>query len=694
MTSLHAAAPTRKSAVAQRRIRGDIQGMRAIAVGIVVLYHFFPQRLTGGFVGVDVFFVISGFLITAHLLRELESTGSIRLARFYARRIRRLLPAALLVLALTVCAGVLLLPSSQLLETLRQAAASATYVENWMLQASAVDYMAQDTAPTPVQHYWSLSVEEQFYLVWPAVILAVAWLAVRTRRRTPRRSVLTALIVIGLASLIVSVIMTAVDKPSAYFATPTRIWEFVVGALLVFLPRRGGDVTRALVAWAGIGAIGFSALTFTDSSAFPGIIAAIPVVGAAAVIWGGQATSALWMPGRWLGAQPARFIGDTSYAIYLWHWPVVIFLPLVIGTAPSTVMRLAAIIAVVAIAWVSTRWFETPMRESRWLARPVAPFVLVIASAMLFWGAWAAGAGVLQSRADAVAEASAQRVGTPCYGAAALLEGCDPVSGDSESIDPALAAADAQNEQYTRCDQRLDESEMLTCTFGPADAETRIALVGDSHATQWLGALARLAEDRGWRVDTYLKSSCPLTYATRVLPDEPRKRLEACEIWQRTVREALREVEVDAILVSSYARGYEWAPSADGEVSAQAGVDGFARQWKELSDQVAPVVIIADTPFLGGINVPDCVAKADAPYASCAADRSTAVVPDAMSAAVAAVGPSVTYLDLTDLFCDEARCFAAVGGEVVYRDTSHLTWNYAASASPELGRRLEGIVPQ
>lgn len=696
MSLLHADAPRSSVANAGHRLRGDIQGMRAIAVVLVVLYHFFPGRMPGGYVGVDVFFVISGFLITGHLLRELESSGTIRLGRFYARRIRRLLPAAILVLAVTVVAALLLLPSSQLMETLRQVAASATYIENWFLQASAVDYMAQDAAPTPVQHYWSLSVEEQFYLIWPAIILLVASLARRAGVRRGHRSVLTALIVLGLASLVLSVFLTAADKPSAYFATPTRIWEFAAGALIVFLPRlEGAERLRALVAWAGIAAIAYAAFTFTDISPFPGAIAAIPVLGASALIWGGEAQSARWMPGRWLAVAPFRFLGDSSYAIYLWHWPVVVLLPLALGTAASAWIKLFAIGAVVIVAWASTRWFETPIRQARWLARPVAPFLLALISALLFWGVWAAGYGVTSARTAAAAEQTAELVGTECYGAAALLQGCEPLTGDPSTIDPALAAADAQNPEYTRCDQRLDESALVVCEFGPSDASVRLALVGDSHATQWLGALERMATDEGWHVETYLKSSCPLTFATRILPEEPRKRLDACSDWQQQVRKALTSSPVDAVLVSSYARGYGWASTPDGPVSDQAGVDGFVAQWLDLAEDVAPVIVIADTPYLGGVNVPDCVATTDAPYDACSADRSSAIVPDVMSAAVAASGSTaVTSLDMSDLFCDEARCFAVIGGEIVYRDTSHLTWNYAASTAPEFARRLDELVSE
>lgn len=696
MTSLRsgpAAALPAPATTSERVIRGDIQGMRAVAVAAVVIYHFAPARLPGGYVGVDVFFVISGFLITAHLLRELERTGSIRLRSFYSRRIRRLLPTAILVLAITVAASFALLPSSQLVETLRQAAASASYVENWLLATSVVDYMAQDAAPTPVQHYWSLSVEEQFYLVWPAALLLVAWIARRRESSGSRRPILAMLLALGGISLALSVVLTDVDRASAYFVTPTRIWEFVVGGLLAFVPRVAfGQVLPAVVAWFGLILIGCAAFSFTSATEFPGLLAAIPVAGTAAVIWGGGAQSRWWMPGRWLGFHPFRFVGDSSYAIYLWHWPVLVLLPLAIGTM-STWQRLSAIAAVVVLGWLTTRFFEAPTRRSRWMSSAPAPWVLAIVSALVFCGLWGFSNVAVQARASAVAAEAQASVGSPCYGAAALIENCEPLSGDPSTVDPVLAAADAQNPEYTRCDQPLDESALVVCAFGPKDASTRLALVGDSHATQWLGALARIADDRGWRVDTYLKSSCPLTRATRVLAGEPRERARHCVEWQEEVRTKLAATDVDAVLVSAYARGYQWADRPGGEISDQAGIDGFAQQWIELNETVAPVIVIADTPFLGGMSIPDCVATTTAPFLECSALRHNAVVPDVMTAAAAATAGSanVATLDMSDLFCDTSRCYPVIGGEIVFRDSSHLTWNFAASSAPELARRLSAL---
>ena len=287
------ATPTTPVAVPrpQHDYRPEVQGLRALAVGLVVLYHLWPDRLTGGYVGVDVFFVISGYLITSHLQRELQATGSIQLKRFWARRIRRLLPASLLVLAVSAVGVVALLPATVWMQSARQIGAAALYVQNWALAGDAVDYMAADNVPTVAQHYWSLSVEEQFYLVWPVLILVLArwsWRS-RGRRAAPGRGMLVpGLVVLALASLAWSVVATATDRSAAYFVTPTRVWEFAAGALLALLGvARLGPSRGAGLALGRAGRDRRVRAAVRRRHAFPGWIALVPVLGTVAVIAAG-----------------------------------------------------------------------------------------------------------------------------------------------------------------------------------------------------------------------------------------------------------------------------------------------------------------------------------------------------------------------------------------------------------------------
>src|SRR4051812_33629482 len=247
--------------ISRAAVRPEIQGLRAVAVAVVVVCHFWPSALPGGFVGVDVFFAISGFLITSHLLREAAATGRVALAGFWARRARRILPAALLVLGVCALATLAWVPEVDRAQFFAEIRASAFYVENWQLAHTAVDYFAAGQGPSPVQHFWSLSAEEQFYLVWPVLILAAG-----------RRS-LSALAAVTAGSLAYSLYKTGADPAAAYFVTPTRAWEFGLGGLLAFA---SGRRPRPLVAAAGLVAIAVAAATFSADTAFPGVAALLP----------------------------------------------------------------------------------------------------------------------------------------------------------------------------------------------------------------------------------------------------------------------------------------------------------------------------------------------------------------------------------------------------------------------------------
>src|SRR3954470_16690257 len=270
--------------------RPEIQALRAIAVGIVVIYHFWPRLLPGGFVGVDVFFVISGFLITSQLLREVDRTGSISMAGFWARRARRILPPALFVLLFCAVATILFVPLNYWQQFFDELRASTTYGQNWHLAASAVNYFSADNPVSPVQHFWSLSAEEQFYVVWPLMILLVAGVTRIRPLRAGRRSIGLVIGALTLVSLAYGIYWTAADPAAAYFVTPTRAWEFGAGGILALFAARPRVDTKAIAAlsWAGLVAIGLAAATYSDATAFPGVAALLPVLGAVAVIYAGS----------------------------------------------------------------------------------------------------------------------------------------------------------------------------------------------------------------------------------------------------------------------------------------------------------------------------------------------------------------------------------------------------------------------
>ena len=378
-------------------MRPEIQLLRALAVGAVVMHHGWPAVAPAGYMGVDVFFVVSGFLITGLLLRESQRSGRISLRSFYVRRARRILPAAVAVLGFVSVMTFLVVPQAQWASYFRQVVASSLYFENWLLAADSQNPRRDELISTPVQHYWSLSVEEQFYLVWPLLLIAALWVA----RRSGRSGGRTAFVVLGVvtaASFVHCLALTVQDHNLAYFSTFARTWEFGAGALLALLAGTapaGRDRVRSVVGWAGLALIVVPILTFRSPEAFPGVVSLLPVVGALAFIWAGMPLGA-WSPARVSRLRPVQWTGDISYSLYLWHWPIFMFVPFITGV-PSPPWLMAVLVAVsFAVAAASKRWIEDPVRFGLGGRPPRAAVVLggVASAVALVVGAGLLGPGV------------------------------------------------------------------------------------------------------------------------------------------------------------------------------------------------------------------------------------------------------------------------------------------------------------
>jgi peptidoglycan/LPS O-acetylase OafA/YrhL len=356
------------------KFRPDIEGLRAVAVVAVVLFHASVPGLGGGYVGVDVFFVISGFLITGLLWREVSSSGSVRLRAFYGARARRLLPASALVGVVTMVGAILLFPPLQVPTVLYDGILSALYVSNYRFMQEGVNYFsaASHLSPSPFLHYWSLGVEEQFYLVWAPLILGTAWLirlGRRARRRpdgavSTQRPYLAVLALVAILSFGLSLFATTVMPSTAFYSLPTRAWQLALGGLVALTAghwRRLGAASAAVAGWTGLALILLACTVFSATTPFPGTAALLPTIGTALVIGAGCATPTQGC-GRLLRLTPMRAIGQISYSWYLWHWPVLIFAPLVVGHALGLPARLAAAAASAGLAWLTLRFIENPLR--------------------------------------------------------------------------------------------------------------------------------------------------------------------------------------------------------------------------------------------------------------------------------------------------------------------------------------------
>ncbi len=688
------AAPARERTPPGRSagFRPDIEGLRALAVGLVLAFHAgLPVR--AGFVGVDVFFVISGFLITGLLLGELERTGRISWLRFVGRRIRRLLPAAVLVLVVVSAVSFVVIPGLRRRDVGHDVMAAATYVVNWVLARREVDYLASDLRPSPVQHYWSLSVEEQFYVIWPLLILLVAVVA----RRRSRRAVGTALGLLVGASFLWSLLASHVMPRQSFFTTTTRIWELGVGALLAAWlagrprPERPARGSAAL-GWAGLAAVLAVALLLPAGLEWPSGWALLPTLPTALVIWAGWQGSRRG-PARLLGTRPLVWVGGLSYSIYLWHWPAIVLgewtvEDLTDGRAPRWLPIVLALAAVLP-AWLSWRYVESPIHHGPWLrGRP---------RALLAAGLGLSAVGVLAALPllplrSPFATSPPGGVLPPLseLGAATVTPG-RPASGTDDPgwavPDPLVAGEDRPDADVGGCQVDAAAAGPVRCVFGDPRGAVTVALVGDSKAMQWLPALQQYGRDRHWRIVTYGKSSCPLSARpTAVLG----RHYATCDAWNAAVVAALRADPPDALVVSGFA-DLGW----DGtRPDRQTLVEGYAARWRSLAADGIPVVVLGDNP-VSPDDLDICAARHPHDLDRCSFPEAAAVAGSGLPVqrdALALAGPEVALVDLTPYFCPGGTCPVVVGHVTVHRPGDHVTATFVRTLAPEVGRAVDAAL--
>ncbi|MFL4472377.1 acyltransferase family protein [Paeniglutamicibacter sp. MACA_103] len=692
----YAGARTGKSGGQSKAFRGDIQGLRAIAVSLVVVYHLWPERLTGGFIGVDVFFVISGFLITSHLMKRPPKSWS-DLLTFWMRRVKRLLPASFLVLGVTLAAIPLFAPVTVWKDWASQIVASTFYVQNWRLASTSVDYLAADNAVSAVQHFWSLSVEEQFYLFWPVIIAGLVALAVMLRKK-PTVVVALGIALIVAASLVFSSISTVTEPGIAYFSTFTRAWELAIGALAAVLPAATTLLRHsrfnAILAWIGLLAIAYAGVTYSGATPFPGYAAALPVLGTALVIWANA--SHAHSPNGLLSHPVARFLGDHSYSIYLWHWPLIVFLPFYSGDL-GLLDKAAIIAATIVLSMLSKRYVEDRFRARLDTGKILTGgrFLLVGTVVLGLLGTVVVNAGSSNEETGDKLATEIQRVqaqvGVDCFGAAAMVNSCANTGASPMVPSPAAAKNDKSQAYADDCWSNGDYSDRPVCTYG--DGETQVALTGNSHAGQWLPALTEIAERRGWTITTYIASICAPSDAPIALDSQAKA--DGCLDYGKWVKEQTAGGKFDLIITSNRqglpVQGYDLGNTGK---PAEAGYASYLSDWESAE---APIVVIRDSPYPGNTvdNVPDCLATSNNPLQDCSGTPKSWESLDPLATAAQKTNlPFVSTIDMTEYFCNDETCPAVIGSVVPYFDASHLTATFARSLADQLEKKIAGAVPR
>ncbi|MGI6855678.1 acyltransferase family protein [Mesorhizobium sp. 1B3] len=641
--------------------RPDIEGLRAIAVLGVVAFHFGLNQLPGGFAGVDIFFVISGYLITSHLQNEIAKRGTVDLWRFYARRARRLLPASLLVILITLLVGYFVLsPSEQQLYSKGALYASAYVINLWLIRWS-LDYFAPDAADNPFIHFWSLSVEEQFYLAWPALLLLFAWL------RPGKRGLAIQMGLVAAVSFAACAWLTTVSQPWAFYFSPFRAWEFAAGGLIslaVAQPWAREFRASPVLGWAGLVLIAVAYLTLSEEGAFPGIAALLPVVGTAIVILAGARQVATG-PNRWLGNPVFQWVGKLSYSLYLWHWPVIVYAT-ILKPELTLADRLGCLLLTFALSMLTYHLVENPIRRNGWLTAR--------SRRSLGFAAMLTAMGV-----------------TVAYGSAGLAG--SHVDSQQLFIQKSAERKSAAREAGSSCVSTLEIDEPVACELGDGKSQTTVVLFGDSHADHWSSPLAKIAREKGWRLVTYLKGACPAARVT-VWSATMKRKFDECDRWRETAMRKIISLDPALVVVSQFSHHYvenDIEDNAYHPLDVGTWVEGVKSSLDTLRNAGIEVVLLRDVP-LHKLDVSRCVQRAlwqERGAAVCDTPRSQALddrVYEAEKAAAAEMG--IPYVDTSGMFCDDRKCSSMIDGRLTYRDRQHIAAPYAESLAPSLERAV------
>jgi peptidoglycan/LPS O-acetylase OafA/YrhL len=608
----------------------EIQGLRALAVLLVIAFH--AKFLSGGFVGVDIFYVISGYLITGLLVRELEETGSISFRNFYSRRIKRLLPSSFLVLVSTALVGLLIMPSNMRAELGRNIVATALYVGNYLFAWWQNDYQNLGSTPSPVIHYWSLAVEEQFYFLWPLLILLVG-------RKNRSHRIFKIVLVVTVLSFLLSLLATSVWPIWSFYSLPTRAWELGIGAIVV-LSKRNGSRYRWLP-WVALLAITYSSLKFNESTPFPGLAAMIPTLATGLLLMKVHELPKLMA--YILRTRLSQWIGAVSYPLYLWHWPALV-LPLYILSHPLSLLERLLFIGLTFVLAAITYYFvENPLRHRKASFRSVFSTAAIATLMSVIFGI-------------SISMSSAQEL--------KFTSGSAPISLQQITRTPVIYADGCQ----------LDKNAVASppCEYGNIHGSKSIVLFGDSHAAQWFPTLNAIATKNNLKLIVLTKSSCPA--ATVELPDQGAFRNAPCKRWRENSLLRIEKMQPWAVFLSNYDH---YQPPTNTPNRTQWWIQGNAASVNRIGMTTKRIVLLADTPKPSR-DIPSCLTQKNS--FSC-----TSVRPTSLLRGLA--GKNVLFVDPTKWFCAQ-QCPAILSNIVVYRDASHMSVDFALHLVPILAKIL------
>lgn len=649
----------------EKKFRPELEGVRAVAAMLVAVYHIWLGSVSGG---VDVFFIVSGYLITTSLLSRMEREGRLHFTEYLMGLAKRLFPLALTVVLVTAVGSFFLLTRAQWSQIIPQVFSSAFYFQNWQLANNAVDYLAQNNQASPFQHFWALSIQGQFYLTWPLVILLAYIAAVKWFKTPIRKTLLLLLSIIFISSLSYSIYITAENQPWAYFDTFARVWEFSLGGILaLMIPYLFfHKYVSFVLGWTGLAVIALTGLLLPVSTVFPGYAALLPTTGVMLVIIAAENGSRFGVE-KLLGSRPFLYFGSISYGFYLWHWPILIFYYAYFNTDTVTNVAGAGILVTAFLLSVlSIKGIEEPIRSinvkksKKKLTVVLTGLILPVVLAGSAWGVY------LDQTTDSL---NGNYSVNDYPGARAVSEGIEPAPG----LEPLSVMEDGASQlpafhEDEECYTQLDERGVSFCSYGETEnPDYTVALVGGSHSGHWFPALEAMSEDLNMQIDLYNKDGC------RFSSDDFNGTLsDTCMEWNEEVVEPLMENPPDLLITTANVNTGSTVP------------DGYLGMWEKF-EGVTEVFAIRDNPRMAE-NIPVCI---EATPDDCAIPRSEALSEAPPWENTENIPDNVTFADLSEYFCTDETCEPVIGNVVVYRDQHHINTYYSMTMASALQEHIE-----
>ncbi|MCC3296775.1 acyltransferase family protein [Arthrobacter caoxuetaonis] len=677
MTQEAVAAPERdgrRNTLPDRSYRPEVQGLRALAILMVVSYHIWFGRVSGG---VDIFLLISALLLTLSFVRKVETGRPLKLGGYWLHLFKRLLPAVVVVLLGVLTATAMFVPRSRWTEILSQTWSSLFYFQNWALAANSVDYYAADqSVASPLQHFWSLSVQGQVFILWPLLFALAAFIA----RAAKLRFRIVVLLVFGAvftASLTFSIYETYTNQVHAYFDTRTRLWEFAFGTLLALsLPYlKLPQPLRVLAGWIGLAAMLSGGFILDVQGQFPGYVALWPLIAAALVIVAGETGSPVGAD-RFLTWKPLIRLGDMSYALYLWHWPVLIIYLIWRGREEAGPVEGAAIIALsLVLAYLTTRFIERPLRSPAWTGkkgRAVIVIAVCVGLAAAPVAGWQAGLRLENERVQSAAD-----VNNP--GAAALESDFVYEAAEEAELLPLLDLAGSDYADLSApCTGRFATDapalQGYACTeyVSATDPDKVLVAVGNSHVQQWLAAIGPIAEAKNWTLIGLARGGCQFVDYSEGISQE-------CNDRNSQALDYILDLHPDAVITT--------ATYSIGEYPHELLPGGFLATANAVMDQGIRFIGIRDNPR-HTVNMATCPEDYGVDSATCNPDYESVRAAESPLLEMGAMLPAMRLLDVDDLVCPGGTCPAVIGNVRVYLDENHISATYARSMAPALMPRL------